>query len=248
MLFPSLTNLESVIQVDDKLRLNASNSFAPDENITDVLIEPELGAGFISVFNSDKDKWYLDWAYELDGMKTVTIRLEGDVTATKDKTYIVNCLTEEDDALFSVDSDIFPFEPTINDELPRGKNSFLYAHRKAQDLILDWMREQRIFKNDEKSSVFTKQDIAASTDAEVKAQFKKWSAFETLLIIFEASQVSDDDIFEQKRAYYTAQRNSVRGGISSLRLDFDNNGEVEITDIRSTRMIRRWLYLKLEHI
>ena len=101
------------------------------------------------------------------------------------------------------------------------------------------MREQRIFKSDEKSSVFTKQDIAASTDAEVKAQFKKWSAFETLLIIFEASQVSDDDIFEQKRAYYTGQRNSVRGGISSLRLDFDNNGEVEITDIRSTRMIRR---------
>ena len=78
-------------------------------------------------------------------------------------------------------------------------------------------------------------------DPEVKAQFKKWSAFEALLIIFESSQVSDDDIFEQKRAYYTAQRNSVRGGISSLRLNFNDDpaGEVQIADIRSTRMIRR---------
>lgn len=168
MLFPSLTNLESIVQVDDRFRLNASNSFSPDEEITDVLIEPEVGAGFISIFNTDKDKWYLDWAYELDGMKTVTIRLVGSVTVQKDKTYTINCLTEEDDALFSTDTDIYPFEPTINDELPKGKNSFLYAHRKAQDLILDWLREQRIFKTDESSSVFTKQDIAASTDPEVK--------------------------------------------------------------------------------
>ena len=52
MLFPKLS-FETVMQIEDKLRLDASLSFAnDDENITDILIEPEAGNGFISVYNA----------------------------------------------------------------------------------------------------------------------------------------------------------------------------------------------------
>ena len=96
MLFPKLS-FETVMQVDDKLRLDATRSFANDsENITDVLIEPEAGNGFISVYNNgNTSKWYLDWAYETDGFKDVSVRIVAD-SGDKTKTYMaaINVLDE----------------------------------------------------------------------------------------------------------------------------------------------------------
>lgn len=239
MLFPKLS-FETVMQVDDKLRLDATRSFANDsENITDVLIEPEAGNGFISVYNAgNTSKWYLDWAYETDGFKDVSVKIVAD-SGDKTKTYIaaINVLDEDTDALLSTDNDLYPYEPDILNYLPRGKNSYIYAHRKAQERILAYLDEQRIWKAD--NSIYTKQDLV-DLGSDLKDQFKQWSTFQTLLIIFESVQVSNADIFQEKKLEYENLMRQARNR-SSLRLDQDGDGVIDQVpyNIRSTRLIRR---------
>ena len=239
-LFPSIT-LETVLQVDEKTRLDASRSFVTDDEvITDIFIQPSASDPFISVYNGgDTDKWVIDWAYELDSFKDVAVQIIAN-SGSKTKTYMagINVLTEEVDALLSTDNDILPFEPKIHRYLPRGKNSFIYAHRKAQERIIAYLDEQRIWKND--NSRYGKLDLSTVTDPDFKEQFRQWSSFETLLIIFESFQVSSGDLFQEKKLEYTALRNSARTR-SALRLDQDGDGELDITpyDIRTTRMVRR---------
>ena len=239
-LFPSMT-FETVLQVDEKTRLDAGRSFVTDDEvIIDVLIQPSASDSFISVFNNgDSEKWVLDWAYDVDEFKDVAVQIVAD-SGSKIKTYMagVNVLTEDVDALLSTDNDILPFEPKIHRYLPRGKNSFIYAHRKAQERIISYLDEQRIWKDDR--SRYTKLDLSTITDPEFKEQFKQWSCFETLLIIFESFQVSSGDLFQEKKLDYTALRNGARTR-SALRLDQDGDGELDITpyDIRTTRMVRR---------
>ena len=239
MIFPSLS-LETVLQLEDKTRLDASRSFVTGgEVVTDVLIQPESAEAFISVFNADSDKWYLDWAYITDGLKDVVVRVITDITpAGRDRTYQINVLTSDDDTLFSSDSDLLPWETDILNYLPKGKNSYLYAHRKSQDIIIAYLDEQRYWKAD--GSRITKADIAAITDDEIRTQFNQWSTFQTLLIIFESIQVSNNDIFEDKKNKYEAMRNSARSR-SALRLDLSGDSVIDPVayDIRTLRMIRR---------
>jgi hypothetical protein len=243
MIFPSLT-LETVVQVEDKLRLDASKSFISGdaaETITDVLIKPEASESFITVFNTDNEKWLLDWAYLTDGIKSVEVKVITDLDVVgRIKTYSINVITVADDVLFSDDGDLFPYEPRLSDDIPRGKNSYIYAHRKAQDKIIAWLDEQRIWHTD--GSRYTKQEIAnlAIASSEIKDQFNMWSTFETLLIIFESNQVSKDDVFQEKKTEYESMRDSARKR-SALRLDGDNDGVIDDVpyDIRTLRMIRR---------
>jgi hypothetical protein len=239
-LFPKIT-FESVLQVDEKTRIDASLSFVTDDEvITDVLIQPTAAEAFISVYNSgDNDKWLLDWAYEDDNLQDVAVKIVA-VSGEKTKIYSsgTNVLSEVIDALLSNDNDILPFEPKIMRYLPKGKNSFIYAHRKAQERIIAYLDEQRMWKDD--SSRYTKLDLSTVTDPEFKDQFRQWSSFETLLIIFESFQVSTGDIFNEKKQEYTVLRNSARTR-SALRLDQNGDGELDITpyDIRTTRLYRR---------
>ena len=239
MIFPSLS-LETTLQVEDKTRINASRSFVNNgETIIDVLIKPEDSEAYISVFNSNNDKWFLDWAYITDGQKNVSVKVTTDVTPLgRERVYQVDVLTVEDDTLFSSDSDLLPWEVDILNYLPKGKNSYLYAHRKSQDTIIAYLDEQRYWKKD--SSRITKEDIASISDNEIRKQFNEWSSFQTLLIIFESIQVSNNDIFEAKKTKYEALRNSARSR-SALRLDLDGDSKIDSNpyDIRTLRMIRR---------
>ncbi len=238
-LFPKIT-FETVLQVDEKARVDAILSFATDdESITDILIEPFVGAGYISVFNNgNKSKWYLDWAYEADGFADVSVRIEAD-SGNKTKSYMagINVLTEDEDALLSNDNDLLPYETDILNYLPKGKNSYIYAHRKSQERILAYLDEQRMWKYD--NSVYTKQDLV-TLGSDIQDQFKQWSTFQTLLIIFESIQVSNNDIFQEKKQEYENLMRQARNR-SSLRLDENNDGVIDEVpyNIRSTRLIRR---------
>lgn len=239
MIFPSLT-LETVLQVDDKTRLNGQLSFVNQgEVISDILIQPEASEAFISVMNTDKRKWYLDWAYSTDGIKTVIIKIVTDVTPLgRTRSYNTNILTVDEDSLFSSDNDLVKFENDIFNYLPKGRNSFISAHRTAQDQIIAYLDEQRIWHAD--GSRITKQDIAAITDDEVREQFNQWSTYQTLMNILESNKVSNDDIFESKRSYYEDMRNSARKR-SSLRLDLNKDGALDSVayDVRTITMKRR---------
>lgn len=231
MIFPKL-KLESVLQVEDKTRLDAGLSFVTnDETIIDVLIKPSVLDGFISVFEVDyPEKWYLDWAYETDDIVNPEIKVVT-LLGEKVRAYDINVLSEVTDALFSTDAMLFPYEPQLYDYLPRGKSSYIYAHRAAQDKVLTFLDEQRIWKDS--GERFTKFDIVD------KEEFKRWSIFQTLLIIFESVQVSSGDIFQEKRLEYESEMKEARSR-AGLRLDTDGDGVNETPyDMVTTRMIRR---------
>lgn len=231
MIFPNLL-LEPIVQVNDKFRMNASKVFTtPGETVTDVEIEAEALAGYVSIFNVDSDKWYLDWAYETDGDKVVSLRVTTDM-GTKTQVYAVTALTEVEDKLFSNDNDIYPYEPDISRYLPRGKSSWLYAHREAQTKIIEFLDEQRIWKLD--GSAFTKEDLVTIDE------FRRWSLFQTLLIIFESIQLNTGDIFQEKRDEYEKGMIQARNR-ASLRLDRNGDGTNDPTpyNVRTTRMVRR---------
>ena len=140
----------------------------------------------------------------------------------------------------------FVTTPEIVTEVPIGMpratsicaNAPIVSAAKAQERIVAYLDEQRIWKDD--NSRYTKLDLSTVTDPEFKEQFRQWSSFETLLIIFESFQVSSGDLFQEKKLEYTALRNGARTR-SALRLDQDGDGELDITpyDIRTTRMVRR---------
>ena len=237
MIFPSLT-LEKVLQINDKTRFDASRSFVNSgETVTDIEIKPDTLELYISVFNSDSDKWYLDWAYETDGTKTITVKITTD-TSVKERSYSIDVLTVLEDSLFSSDSDLIPYETDVLNYLPKGKNSYLYAHRKSQEIIIAYLDEQRIWNND--GSRITKEQIAAITDNEIRTQFNQWSTFQTLLIIFESIQVSNADIFQEKKLEYQTMRDSARKR-SALRLDLNKDDVIDDVpyDIRTLKMVRR---------
>ena len=212
---------ESVVQASDKLRLNASKSFSNQGAITNIEIEPDTGVGFISIFNTNNEKWFIDWAYGTAGAKVISVRITTDAPATVTDTYDLEVISAADDNLFSSDNDLFPFEPNLSRFLPPGKSSFKYAHRAAQEKILAWLDEQKIWKKD--GTRFEKSDIVDSLD------FKRWSIFQTLLIIFESNQLTTNDIFEEKRQGYESDLIEARNR-ASLRLDLDVDGVIDETE------------------
>lgn len=231
MIFPKL-NHENIVQVDDKTRLSASLSFVTDdETVTDIEVKPESSESYISVFSEDQDRWFLDWAYLASGEKTVSVKVTT-LTGNLSKDFILNVISETDDKLFSKDNDLFPLEPEILRYLPQGKNSFIYVHRKAQEKILTFLDEQRIWKAD--GSRFSKDDIFD------KEEFKRWSIYMTLLIIFESMQVSNNDIFQEKKEEYRKEMIEARNR-ASLRLDVDGDNVVDQVAYRinSTSLVRR---------
>jgi hypothetical protein len=237
MIFPKL-NYERIVQVEDKLRLDASMSFTTKgEEITGVRIKPSELDGFIDVFAPHSENWFMDWAYSDAGEKLITVEVSTE-DDTIEKDFIIEVVSTEDDALLSSDQDLYPYEPTINKYLPIGKSSFIYAHRAAQTKILAYLDEQRIWKHD--NSRYTKDDLIAIEDPEFKNQFKMWSLFQTLLIIFESSQVSVNDVFQEKRTEYEKEMRIHRNR-ASLRLDSDGDGVLDIQprNIRTTRLLRR---------
>lgn len=223
---------EAVLQVEDKTRIDVSKTFVNSGAITDITIKPEASESAISVFSSDQSNWYLDWAYETDGVKTITVEATDGVTPkSKDVTIIV--LTVEEDNLFSGDSDIFPLEPELKNYIRPGRNSYLDIHREAQTRILSYLDRKRIWNTD--GTRITKDQILDLDEV------KEWSKYLTLQVIFEDLAVSVGDIFKDKAAVYRelARINAER---ATLRIDTDGNDTIDVydkIDIKSLRMINR---------
>jgi hypothetical protein len=228
MIFPNL-KLESIVQVDDKTRLDGQESYITNDEaaITLIEIEPETAAGFIDV---TEDK-YLDYQYATSGDKTVSIRITTDGAPTTITKQIV-VISEVDDKLFSKDSDLVTHEPDILEYVREGRNSFLDVHRMAQTRIVAWLDEHRIWKTD--NSKLTKDDL---TDLE---EFSQWSKFLVLRYIYEGLSNATDDIFWEKRNRYMSLEEAARNR-GALRLDRDGDGETDTTlvNMRSLNLVRR---------
>lgn len=229
MIFPKLV-LESVVQINDKTRLDGTKSFISTDEaaITLVEIEPETSAGYVDVTSLS----YLDWQYSTAGTKTVTIRITTDGSAVS-TTGTISVLSIADDALFSSDAELVQHEGDIMNYVRDGRSSFLDKHRAAQDRILGWLDEHRIWDND--NNRLTK-DAVINND-----EVNDWSKFLTLQIIFQELSNAIDDIFFEKSERYRKLAEASRAR-AVLRLDFDGDGTQEVNesrDIRSTRLLRR---------
>jgi uncharacterized Fe-S cluster-containing radical SAM superfamily protein len=102
MIFPKLKT-ESIVQVNDKTRIDARDTFlSPDEAaITLLEIQAEIGGQFLDVTGTS----YIDWQYDTAQEETITLRVTTDstpVTITKTLTVI----SASDDNLFSSDADL----------------------------------------------------------------------------------------------------------------------------------------------
>jgi len=219
MIFSDL-KAESIIQVNDKTRLDARQSFVSKDEaeIQTVEIEPESGVGFIDVTGQSSQDWFLDWEYSGSESRTVqaTVRVTTDgspVTSVRD----ISVLTASDDNLFSSDFDLVAVKSDIMNFLPDGRSSFLNVHRRAQTLIIDDLNQNGVTSSDgtrlEKSAVLDIKEV------------NSWSTFLTLWLIFEDLSNSDEDVFRTKANLYREQA-KIHRNTAFLRLDLDGDGEV----------------------
>jgi hypothetical protein len=207
--------LEDLIQVGDKTRLDASDSFkSPDEAaIALIEIEPEASAGFIDVTSTK----YLDWQYESDGEKVVTVRVTTD-GLPQDKTFIITSISEADDRLFSNDKDISKLEVDVFRFLRPGRASFLDMHRESQTIIIDDLNQRGI--TDREGNRLTKDDLF-----DVK-EVREWSKYQTLSLIYKSVQSEVDDVYASKALMYEEMAKTQQTR-AYIRLDFNQDGTVD---------------------
>jgi len=231
MIFIKCIN-EKLVQVDDKTRIDVSKSFINAGVVSEVEIKPEASENFYSVYNTDQKRWYLDWAYETDGAKVITVRITTDLSV-KTVAFNIDIITAVDDYLYSDDSDIFSIESELKNYIPRGRNSFLNKHRAAQEHILSYLDRKNI-KNQDGTKILKGQIIDIN-------DVRDWSKYETLKLVYEDLVVSVGDIFKDKANMYRdlALDHATR---SLLRLDFDKDTvqeQFESLDMRTFRMTKR---------
>lgn len=232
-IFPVL-DLENKVQVNDKTRLDATESFVSKDEagITLVEIEPEAGSGFVDVTGSSSSDWFLDWQYSGSSRTvTVTVRVTTDGSPVS-HSETIEVLTVSDDNLYSDDRDLIASEPDILKWVPRGRSSFLNVHREAQKRIIEHFNNVGIWDND--NDRLTKDAIIDEKEV------NDWSRFLTLSIIFQGISNDVEDVFSEKSIVYSRKAVQARDR-SIIRIDQDGDGSVDegerqnLTSLRLTR-------------
>lgn len=214
MIFPHL-EIESIVQVNDKTRINAAKTYVSvdEAEITLVEIEPGAGAGYIDVTST----LYLDWQFSTDGNKVISLRVTTD-GAPQSITKTLPIISVANDKLFSSDADLIAYEPKILQWVQEGRNSFLDVHRAAQDRILKYLDENKFW--DVNGDPLTKDAIINISE------FNDWSKFMVLKLIFEGLSNAKDDIFREKALIYEKKEFEARDR-AVLRVDTNDDGEAD---------------------
>lgn len=223
MIFPKI-ECDDIVQVSDKLRLDASKSYISkgEADITLVEIQPDTAEAFIEVSGVDltyKD-WYLDWEYATDGDKTISVRITTDgspVTVTK----TVTVVSLADDKLLSTDNDLVAIESDILKYVPDGRSTFNYVHREARNEILEWLYKTGFRKPD--GSRYTIENIINIED------FKYWSKYLAFRLIYEDLSTQNDDVYATRSKQYENVEANWRHS-SGIKLDTDSDGTQSTTE------------------
>jgi hypothetical protein len=219
MIFPKLV-IEPKVQVGDKTRLNAVSTFITPGygTITAFEIKPGADKDFIDV----SDTMFLDWAFDTEGEKEITVRVETSDGAESDPviqsqtlTKIINVVTAAQDNLFSSDDALVVHEADILNWVEDGRNSFINFHRRARDLILDEL-DDRGYRSSSGSKLLP-------SEVPYTGDLRVWATFLCLELIFSNLSNAVDDVFDRKRTYYSKKKDQVSSR-SYLRLDVDGDG------------------------
>jgi hypothetical protein len=233
-----LLQYDQINQVNETVRLDASKTFSPKGSaaITKIEVKPEATASFIDISGAtplQTRNWYLDWIYQTDGLKTITLKVTQVGAIESEQEFQVNIVTAVDDNLYSSDQDLISLEHDILNYLPQGRSSYNYVHRKAQKEILEWLDQIRIYRKD--GSRLQKEDLNLVQD------IRELSANWALMLIFNDLSNKTDDKFYQK---YTGYRTKVEAmkNRGRIQADLDGSGEIEESekvDLRTFRLLRR---------
>ena len=225
-----LNTYQDTLQVDEKFRIDCTKTFVhPGGHTIDSMTVEVEGGGDSFTITTDQ---FLDYAYSTSGTKTITVTVThsgglGNVT----KTGTVEVKTAAAEKLFSNDSDLISHEIDILNYLPEYKADYRYAHRLAQETILNDLNERGL-----RDSSDNRLTAAAIVDIE---EVRQWSKFKTLSYIMEGLSNAIDDIFSDKAARYRNMA-SAAAGRCLLRLDTNSDGtydtETSITTGDLTRV------------
>jgi len=219
--------LEKIVQVDDKTRIDCTSLFTVDEaSVSLVRIKPEASDSFYTV-TSNK---YLDWQYLTEGEKIISLEITTD-GAPEVFTNTLTIISNSDDRLFSSDGDLITHEDDILNYVRSGRDSYLDKHRVAQERMLTYLNDQRIWDiNGDK--------LGAAALLNVD-EVRDWSKFLTLKIIYGSLSNQVEDIFSVKQKLYGDLASNARKS-AVLRLDLNGDGNQDTNvDVRSMRIYRR---------
>lgn len=226
-IFPNLI-CEAVIQVDDKTRLDARKSFVTSNEaaITKIEIETHTADGFIDVTSDG----YLDYCYQTNGVKVVTVKVtNSNGFSTSSKSIQVN--SELEDSLLSNDFDLLIYESGILQYVREGRNTFLDYHRRSKQMILEYLYAVNIVNSDGSK-------IIASQLTDL-SEFKSWSVYNTLFLIYLGLKNTKDDIYHQKSKQYYSELIKIRNK-AILKIDFNKDGST--SDFESVEKLTTIFY------
>lgn len=217
---------------NDKIRFDFTKSFiTPDETLATPKnheVSFDAGATWIDV----TAKRIIDFIFTSVGTKSVQLRvttLSGNDVVSK-SVEVLNLITQK---LFSTDSDLYRYEPEIDNLLPNKWSSWNLIHLEAQRFFIDWLDEKRIFAKDR-----TKYGVDDLLDRDEVRQF---SVFKTLELIYSGNHNVSGDLYQLKRDKYRELAND-KLAKSQIALDFNKNGTAEInerTDLFAVGIIRQ---------
>lgn len=225
-----------VIKTDDKvftgdqLRIDVSSSFlAPGLSFGTISHEISIDEG-VTWFNVSAKK-SADWIFSTAGEQIITLRLTTSTAATQTFTKTVTVLDLTAQKLFSLDSDLYIIEPEIDQYLPKRWSSWNLVHLKAQEYIIDWLDEKKIFKRDG-----TKYGVNDILDLQ---EVKQWSTYKVLEFIYEGNSNIVGDISSIKRDKYRAMSDE-KASRSQLSLNYSGDVEdtTQRTDLFSVQVVR----------
>jgi hypothetical protein len=227
-IFPIL-EVETIVQTDDKTRISGLKSFKTDEieAISLVRIQPETAGDWIEVATADPTdytKWYLDWVYDSDGDKVVSLEITADGVDAVVKTSTISVIDAADENLFSTDADFNGEDSEVLAYVKPGRSSFLNFHRQAQKQILEDLYKKRIMA---KAADSTPTKIEAEDFVDVN-EVKQWSKYLALSLIYNDISNATDDVFAVKSA---KNENKVKfwkeQSLNNLSFDADGDGTIE---------------------
>lgn len=218
--------------VEDKITIAATGSFV-------LLVQTGINRNnSLSTIIGFRKEFDTDITSSLKGARTefltraVTVTI-GDGTLTSTQVKNIKVFSEDGDKLFSNDNDLIAQQFDIMRWLPIEKSTFNFKHRRAQDLIMSWLDEKgyvNVF-----GQKFLKKDVFDIDE------FRQWSTFMVLKLIFEGNHNAVDDIHKDKAGVYSANEIAAKAR-TVLRIDIDRDGKVDVfEDINSStgRIFRR---------
>ncbi|MEM4359730.1 MAG: hypothetical protein QXT45_04320 [Candidatus Bilamarchaeaceae archaeon] len=230
---------DGVVRVGDKIRIDASKTFATKghPSITKVEIRPDSSSSFIDVSGPgpslNPKNWFLDWVYQTDGIKNIELLVTDSATNTHSTTSTITALLPQDDKLFADDHDILAYDSDILSYLPESRSSWRHIHREVKTLILAHLRDRRIRNPDGTDLDFDQ--------IKISSQLRELAAIWSLKIIYWNLSNKIDDKFFQKHQE-TAKMLATLLSRGDLGIDFDTDGqisELERVDLRSKFLTRQ---------